>query len=72
VAAKAAVPAATGGAGVKAVGVADLVVVPSVSKVGEEAVVAEAHDNSMGGVAVINRHTDKVCAVCDGDVFAVI
>jgi hypothetical protein len=49
-----------------------MVVAPSVSKVGEEAVGSDAHDNSMGGVDVINRHTDKVGAICDGDVFAAI
>ena len=71
-AAKAAAPAATGGVGVKVVGVADMVVAPSVSKVGEEAVGGDAHDNSMGGVDVINRHTDKVRVICDGDVFSAI
>jgi hypothetical protein len=49
-----------------------MVVAPSVSKVGEEAAGVDAHDNSMGGVDVINRHTDKVCLICDGDVFAVM
>ncbi len=56
----------------KRVGVADMVVVPLVTKVVEEAVGAEAHDNSMGGVDVINKHADKVGVICDGDVYAVI
>ena len=68
----AAAAAAAGGVGVKRVGVADMVVVPVVTKVAEEGVGAEAHDNSMGGVDVINKHTDKVGVICDGDVYAVI
>jgi hypothetical protein len=50
--------------GVKVIGVADSVVaqVPAV-KASEEAVGGDAHDNSHGGVEIINKHEDKVLPV---------
>jgi hypothetical protein len=63
-AAKAPAPAAAGAgvSGARVVGVADQVVAPTVLKAAEDSG-SEAHDNSMSGVNVLNKHTDKVCLV---------
>jgi hypothetical protein len=54
-----------GSAGVKVVGAADSVTQMPAVKVMDEIVGDDAHDNSRGGVNVINKHDDKVGLWCN-------